>query len=227
MRIYVSGIKGYIGRNLAPMLLKRGHQLVSSLEQEPDAFIHLAWSGLPNYINRNHLDNVALSFLQLQDAVDNGVKNITIAGTCLETVGNPPPYAIAKLAVRALAFEMLPTVKWARLWYVYGKDQPEHCLVPRLMKAARDGEETFSVISGESDFISISDVALSLCFIVEQQKVTGIIDVCSGGAKSVTAFCERMTGDRPKIVADRPMADYEPRSFHGDNTKLSRIFEHA
>lgn len=226
MKIYVSGISGYIGRNLAPMLTKRGHEIVKSI-RNCEAFIDLAWHGLPNYDSTAHLENVSMQCLILQDAVDYEISNVTVAGTCLETVASPPPYAIAKLAVRALAFEMLPSVKWARLWYVYGKDQPEHCLLPRLMNAARNEDETFSVIDGERDFINISDVCLSLCFIAEQKKVTGIIDVCSGKAQSVKSFCEHMVGSRPKVTADRPMAEYTPRSFHGDNTKLSRIFEHA
>ena len=227
MRILVTGLSGYVGRNLAPMLAKRGHAIVDTFEREPDALIHLAWEGLPNYESTNHFENIAWQKEILSKAVRHGIDNITIAGTCLETVPLPPRYAMAKLAVRALAFELLPTVKWARLWYVYGKDQPSLCLLPRLLDAKRANQEEFRVVDGKRDFINVADVALALCFIAEQKKITGIIDVCSGRAVSVQSFCERLVGDRPKIVADRPAAHYEPYSFNGDNTKLSKIFEHA
>lgn len=221
MRVYVSGQSGWVGRHVVPVLYERGHSVLTKLQDEPEAIIHLAWEGLPNYESVNHFKNIPWQIEFLKEAVLSGVRNITVAGTCLETLLDPPNYAIAKLALRALLTEILPEMKWARLWYLYGKDQPEHCLLPRLQKA----QDKFSVIDGARDFIDVSEAAKSIAMIAEQSSVTGIIDVCSGKAEPVKSFCIRHAPHKMLITTDYPTPSYEMKSFHGDRSRLEQIIE--
>ena len=51
----------------------------------PDAVIHLAWEGLPNYKSAFHTEeNLPRHFAFIKNLVTNGQKNITITGTCFE-----------------------------------------------------------------------------------------------------------------------------------------------
>ena len=53
--------------------------------KEPEAMIHLAWEGLPNYKSDFHLTkNLPTHQLFLNNLIENGLKNITVTGTCFE-----------------------------------------------------------------------------------------------------------------------------------------------
>ncbi len=227
MRILVTGQSGFIGKHVVCELKTRGHSVVEYLCENPDAIIHLAWSGLPNYESEKHFENVEWQTHFIYEAVNQGIKNITVTGTCLETVPNPPQYALAKLKLQANLAAILPELKWARLWYLYGDGQPEHCLLPRLTKAVMNHEKTFSVIDGERDFIDVKSVAKHLVLIAEQTEVTGIIDVCWGFAERVSEFCRKYVTNGMELIPDYPTPSYEPFSFHGDRTKLNKIIEHT
>lgn len=175
MRVLVTGQSGFVGRHVVRVLHSRNYEVLDKLEDQPDAIIHLGWGGLPNYESENHFKNIPWQKEFLEESVKR-TRNITVAGTCLETVQNPPNYAIAKLAVRALLSEILPEMKWARLWYLYGEGQRDQYLLPRLLKAT----DEFHVVNGERDFIDVAEVASHICDIATQTKSTGIIDCCSG-----------------------------------------------
>jgi len=227
MRILISGATGWVGGHTSVAAKERGHTVVEYLCEEPEAIIHLAWSGLPNYESEKHFENVEWQTEFIAQAVDQGVRNITVTGTCLETIPNPPQYALAKLKLQANLAAILSELKWARLWYLYGEGQPEHCLLPRLSKAVENHEETFHVIDGERDFIDVKSVAKHLVLIAEQMEITGIIDVCWGWAESVESFCRKYVTNGMQLIPDYPIPSYEPKSFHGDRTKLNKIIEHT
>ena len=51
----------------------------------PDAIIHLAWEGLPNYKAAFHIrENLPRHFAFIKNLVTHGQKDITITGTCFE-----------------------------------------------------------------------------------------------------------------------------------------------
>jgi nucleoside-diphosphate-sugar epimerase len=219
--VFVSGVTGWVGRHTVRALEKNGNTVTDNLTLA-DAVIHLAWAGLPNYESPEHFKNIGWQMDFMRQAVELGITNITIAGTCLETLPDLMPYSISKLALRALATELLPEVKWARLWYLYGEGQNENCLLPRLRKAKRMGETEFSIIDGERDFVDVSEAAEHICAIAMQSSVTGIIDCCTGQAESVLSFCKRNVNGM-KFRLDYPRPYYEPFSFCGNPDKLIAI----
>ena len=53
--------------------------------KEPDIAIHLAWEGLPDYKNPFHLqNNLVNNYVFLENLLSNGLKSLSVAGTCLE-----------------------------------------------------------------------------------------------------------------------------------------------
>lgn len=203
--------------------MQNGHTFVADPHDKPEALIHLAWE-------RSAFDDIAQwknwtwNAEYLSRAVELGIRNITIAGTCLETLLEACYYASTKDAVRLFAKQILPEVKWARLWYLYGEGQRAECLLPRLQLATRRLHRTFSIIDGERDFISVDKVAERLVAIATQMRVTGEFDCCTGKAESVRSFCERhSTPGSIEFVTDYPMPHYEPRSFHGNPDRMNSV----
>lgn len=212
----------------------------------PDMLIHLAWEGLPNYKNNFHLEeNLPRHSAFLKNMIANGLTDITVTGTCFEygmqegllseeTECKPDnPYAIAKNELRkeleTLASETGFNFKWIRLFYMYGKGQNPKSLISQLDKALENNEESFNMSGGEQvrDFLPIEKVAEYIVEIAGQQKVTGIINCCSGNPVTVKSFVEDYLEQQHKSITLNlgyyPYADYEPMKFWGDDTKLKSI----
>jgi dTDP-6-deoxy-L-talose 4-dehydrogenase (NAD+) len=213
---------------------------------EPDALIHLAWEGLPNYKEPFHVEeNFPRHVAFLENLLRNGLTDMTVTGTCLEyglqegclaESFTPRPsvaYAIAKNELR-IFFEQLcdriPFVfRWVRLFYMYGKGQHPNSLLSQLDRALDDNEPVFNMSGGEQirDYLSIEQVADLISRIALQQQVTGIINCCSGiPVKIKDLVMAHMSGRNKFIPLNKgyyPYADYEPMYFWGDDTKLKTI----
>lgn len=212
----------------------------------PDAIIHLAWEGLPNYKSLFHFeDNLPRHYAFLKNLVKNGLKDITVAGTCLEygykegclqedMITNPSnAYAIAKDTLRKFLQQLqlsIPfTLKWVRLFYMYGKGQNPKSLFSQLDRAIENGDEVFNMSGGEQirDYLPVAEVARNIKAIALQNSVTGIINCCSGNpVKLKDLVMEYVKEKRSAIQLNfgyYPYLDYEPMQFWGDNTKLKII----
>ncbi len=210
---------------------------------EPDILIHLAWEGLPDYKNSFHTEKVLpAQYAFLENMIRNGLKDLTVTGTCFEygmkkgclseTMLSDPgnPYAIAKDSLRK-QLETLQTnypfsLKWVRLFYMYGKGQNPASLLARLDIAIARGDRIFNMSGGQQvrDYLPVEEVAENIVRIALQNKVTGIINCCSNSPVTV----EKLVTDHIKIKGGSvqlnpgyyPYPDYEPMEFWGDDSKL-------
>jgi dTDP-6-deoxy-L-talose 4-dehydrogenase (NAD+) len=215
----------------------------------PDILIHLAWEGLPNYQQPFHIDvNLPRHISFLNNLIANGLKDITISGTCLEygmAVGalkenmDPLPttaYAIAKNELRkhleSLSLTTGFSLKWLRLFYMYGKGQSPKSLFSQLNEAIDKGEPVFKMSGGEQirDFLSIQKVAQIIVKSALQKKVEGVINCCSGLPVTLKDFvADYLKAIDKKIqlqLGFYPYTDYEPMEFWGDNNKLNKILKY-
>ncbi|MEO6230446.1 MAG: NAD-dependent epimerase/dehydratase family protein [Ferruginibacter sp.] len=214
--------------------------------QKPDLMIHLAWEGLPNYKASFHLEeNLPNHYLLLKNLVINGLKDITVTGTCLEygmeegclseNLPTKPSnaYAVAKdklrISLEELEKENGCIIKWVRLFYMYGKGQNPNSLLSQLDNALASGDSVFNMSGGQQqrDFLPVNEVAKNIIKIALQNEVRGIINCCSGQPITVEVFVKNYVATIDKHIQLNfgyyPYTDYEPMHFWGDNRKLKSI----
>jgi len=213
---------------------------------QPDAMIHLAWEGLPNYKAAFHSEeNLPRHLSFLKNCIKNGLTDITITGTCFEygmqegclsedmeaSPGNA--YAIAKNTLRK-NLEQLQQIenfklKWIRLFYTYGRGQSPNSLISQLDKAIASGEKIFNMSGGEQqrDYLPVENVAANIVKIALQNEVTGVINCSSGEPVKVKTFVANYLAQLQQPIQLNlgyyPYPDYEPMIFWGDNQKLKTI----
>lgn len=214
--------------------------------EKPDALIHLAWQGLPNYKNRIHIEKVLFEQIYvLKNLIENGLKNITVTGTCLEygmvsgelseeMIPNPKTYySIAKDTLRkyleSLQSNFQFNLKWVRLFYIYGEGQNPKSIIPQLIAAINNKESLFNMSAGEQirDYLPVEVVAEYIVKTCTQNEIQGIINCCSGEPISIRRLVENIIKKHQASIKLNlgyyPYPDYEPFAFWGSNKKLKKI----
>lgn len=219
-------------------------QILLNLAPKIDAIIHLAWTGLPNYLDFSHIEkNFVISLNFLHKAIISGVPRIVVAGSCLEyglqegalkEATNTHPitaYGFAKDALRK-SLQFLKNkynfdLKWIRLFYVYGEGQSSGSLLSQLDLAIESGDEVFNMSPGDQirDFVPIEYAAEVICMSVDSSALQGVINCCSGNPKSVLDFVkERCIKKGSNIALNLCFYDYpsyEPYEFWGVSESLN------
>ncbi len=212
----------------------------------PDAMIHLAWEGLPNYKAAFHCEvNLPRHFSFLQNMIRKGLLALTVTGTCFEygmregilSEDMPPEpgnsYALAKDTLRrqleALEAETCFHMKWIRLFYMYGNGQNPNSLLSQLQKAIEQHAESFNMSGGEQirDYLPVEKVAEYIVKIALQQEAKGIINCCSGQPVTVKQlvinYLQQHNANIRLNLGYYPYTDFEPMAFWGDNKKLQTV----
>ncbi|MBU1260882.1 MAG: NAD(P)-dependent oxidoreductase [Planctomycetes bacterium] len=218
------------------------------LFREPDVVIHLAWQGLPNYKDLFHIEkNLVSNIFFIKNLVEKGLKNLSVTGTCLEygmqsgrlneeMETNPDnSYAIAKDTLRKYLAELSKKYplryKWIRLFYLHGEGQNKNSILEQLKSAVGKNEKKFNLSGGEQlrDYLPVEKVAEYIVKISLQNKITGIINCCSGKPVSIRRFVENYISENKLDIKLNlgyyPYPDYEPMEFWGDTTKLDSILK--
>lgn len=224
--------------------LHEGFQHLFQAKSLPNAIIHLAWPGLPNYRDFFHISkNLPADLAFLEAAVKSGVHHLLVAGTCLEygmqygplteAMETTPttPYGFAKDALRK-ALQLLQrerpfTLQWMRLFYMYGEGQNKNSLLAQLDRAIDEGQPVFNMSAGDQlrDYLPIQEVAENFVFTLENPQIEGVINCCNGSPISVfDLVAQRCHSKASNIKLNRgyyPYSDYEPLAFWGVPSKLT------
>ncbi len=214
----------------------------------PDAMVHLAWPGLPNYLDQFHMDtNLPADLALLARARDGGVKQVMVAGTCLEyglqdgaleedgETRPTTPYGVAKDRLRSHLMEWRQpgefAVKWMRLFYMHGPGQSPRSVLAQLDAAIDRGDPSFDMSPGDQlrDYLHVHEVASDLADALESQDLDGVFNVCSGKPISILELVRRRCAERGRFPAINtgvfPYPMYEPFAFWGLPRKLEPLRE--
>ena len=214
--------------------------------RDADAVIHLAWTGLPNYKSLAHVETyLPQQIAFLKGVVAAGARRLLVTGTCLEygmregelaetlTPAPAVPYAIAKNVLRQYledwCAERGASLRWARLFYMYGDGQNPGSLLAQLDRAIDGGETVFNMSGGEQlrDYLPVTEVARHLVALAEHDAFAGTVNVCSGVPISVRRLVEQHVAARGATIrlnlGHYPYLDYEPRAFWGSARKLASL----
>lgn len=214
----------------------------------PNALVHLAWPGLPNYEALFHFEETLLAdYRFIKSLIEQGLKQVLVTGTCLEyglqqgclsedlPTFPTNPYALAKDTLRkflqSLQKQTPFTLQWLRLFYMHGDGQSPKSLLAQLDSAIDRGDKRFNMSGGEQlrDFLPVEEIAHRIASVAEQVDLDGIYNCCSGTPISVRALVENRIRERnAKIelnLGHYPYPEHEPMEFWGDTAKYTQEIE--
>ncbi|WP_024553486.1 NAD-dependent epimerase/dehydratase family protein [Franconibacter helveticus 513] len=214
-----------------------------------DAVIHLAWQSGFNHHDDCHLNNVIHHLKFLEYLMMAGVKNISVAGTMHEigyyvgeidstTPCNPiNPYGIAKNFLRQASLYLAERydvkIKWLRMYYILGDDINSNSIFSKILKAEQDHKETFPLNSGEMlyDFINIDTLAQQIVVAATQEKVTGVINCCSGKPISLKTTVEKFIKDNDLKIKPQynvfPSREYDSPAVWGSSRIINELMHNV
>lgn len=274
MRVAVTGASGFLGRHLLTALAPHAVQVIAASRYpdapanprvtplaldigavegdpfaavgRPDALVHLAWGGLPNYRSSVHLEVELPRQMRFLDAcIDSGIARIVVAGTCLEYGLQGGELDETRLLLPTTAYgqakcQLLEHLQarqrehgfalvWARLFYLYGGGQAPTSLYASLRAAVAAGARHFDMSSGEQtrDFLAVEDAAARIAMLAVEPIDAGIVNVCSGRPVTVVDRVRGWLAEwDARIELNRgvfPIPDYEPFAFWGDQRRLRSL----
>lgn len=219
---------------------------IISLINPSDVIVHFAWSGLPNYQDYFHISqNMQKDLKFLENVLRSGIKQILVAGTCLEygmqcgplseDMETKPttPYGFAKDVLRkSLQFmqdNVHFTLQWLRIFYVFGEGQNKNSMLSQLDRAIQRGDKVFNMSKGDQlrDYMPVEDVATAIEVLLRYPQLNGVINCCSGKPISIYDLALRYCSEKnSSIILNRgyyPYPDYEPMAFWGIRAKLDQL----
>ncbi|MFN2925949.1 NAD-dependent epimerase/dehydratase family protein [Lachnospiraceae bacterium YH-ros2228] len=216
---------------------------------EPEVLVHLAWRDGFIHNSKAHMNDLSAHMTFLENMIDGGLKYLTVMGSMHEigywegaitadTPCNPMTmYGIAKNAMRQALLlyckDKDVNLHWLRAYYIYGDDTRGSSIFAKLCQAEEDGKEEFPFTSGKNkyDFIHVDELAKQIELASVQDKVNGVINVCTGQPMTLAEKVESYIKEhdfkiRLKYGAfpDRP---YDSPGEWGDATLINQIMENA
>lgn len=214
---------------------------------EPDVLLHMAWrDGFVHY-SANHMYDLPFHYCFIKKFVDAGIKRIAVMGSMHEigfyegsikedTPCNPVSlYGISKNALRGCCFMLAQNaftqIQWLRGYYIVGNSRHGSSVFSKIAAAVDCGEKEFPFTMGQNqfDFIEYEEFCRQSACAVCQDKVLGIINICSGYPEKLADRVEKFIADNQfsiklkyGVFPDRP---YDSVAVWGDNAKIRRIMQ--
>lgn len=196
-----------------------GDFLLPDKVKDADVAFHLAWAGERNDFE-SQKKNVDATITLIKELKRLNCKRIITTGSQAEYGATtevikedrmPNPfcaYGAAKVATlylsKKLAFDLDIDWIWARIFSLYGVQEPENRMFPALLKALKDGEEfALSSCNQNWDYLDARDAANALIALAERGKSGEIYNVAAGDyrpLKEYVKIMEDITGTHGKIT---------------------------
>ena len=211
----------------------------------PDVCLHMAWRNGFVHNSDTHMGDLSGHYHFLVALIQQGLKQLAVMGTMHEvgywegkidenTPCNPlSQYGVAKNALRQsmMAYCKANNVilQWLRAFYILGDDLKNHSIFAKICQAEAESQAWFPFTSGKIkyDFIDVDELATQIASSVMQNRISGIINCCSGNPVSLGERVEKFISDHGFKIKlkygaypDRP---YDSPIIYGDNAKIRSI----
>ena len=214
----------------------------------PDKLIHLAWGNLINFKCESHLTTeLPTHILFLNNLINNGLKDITCIGTCLEygmkegqllesfetqpLIAYPKAKNILRIYLQKLSETLNIKFRWMRIFYLYGIGQSSKSILSQLQKAIEDDQEYFNMSKGDQirDYLPVEIAAEYIVKYANQDRILGVVNCSSNNPITILDLVKshiEKVGANINLKTDYfPYPDYEPKAFWGSNEKLKTIIK--
>lgn len=212
---------------------------------KPDVLLHLAWKdGFVHYSDA-HMLELSNHYTFIKKMAYSDIKMISIMGSMHEigffegsidenTPCNPESfYGIAKNALREVAKlyckQNDKIFQWLRGYYIVGNSEFGSSIFSKITAAEKEEKRTFPFTMGlnQFDFIDYGEFCNQVASAVTQDKVNGIINICSGRPEKLSDRVERFIKENGYSIRleygafpDRP---YDSKAVWGNNKKIQEI----
>ncbi len=212
---------------------------------QPDVLLHLAWrDGFVHYSDV-HIKDLEKHTNFIKKMAESEIKTISVMGSMHEigffegSIDEDTPcrpeslYGIAKNALRDItklyAKQNQKKFQWLRGYYIVGNSEYGSSVFSKITAAEANGEKTFPFTMGlnQFDFIDYEEFCRQVSLTVTQDKVNGIINICSGRPEKLADRVERFIKDNNYNIKldygafqDRP---YDSKAVWGNNEKITKI----
>lgn len=194
--------------NVVKADLKDIKKLKSALKKfRPQATIHMAWEGIPDYGPEMSIKNLYYGLNLINLLTEIKCKIFISTGSCWEygtavgklseDIPSKPfnAFTAAKNSLYWLGKEIAEKngmrFIWTRLFYVYGPGQRKKSLIPYLINCAKTGKRPeIKNPFAKNDFIYVNDVAEAICMLLKNCKQSGVYNIGSGKLASVKKIIE-------------------------------------
>lgn len=215
----------------------------------PDVCIHLAWRDGFRHNASSHMKDLSSHVVFCNNMAAGGLPLLTVMGTMHEvgywegaiTADTPcapqSQYGIAKNALRQSLILSLPAtgcrLHWLRAYYITGDEAHGSSIFAKITQAELDGKKTFPFTTGKNkyDFIDVDRLAQMIVAASVQDKVGGIINVCTGQPQSLADRVEQFLREKQyKIRLDYgafPDRPYDSPGVWGDPAQINAILQDA
>ena len=181
--------------------------------EKPDVVLHMAWRNGFVHSALNHIEDIPHHYMFLKNLVDAGVKRVAVMGSMHEigffegsinekTPTNPMSlYGIGKDALRKSVELMCNDAgipfQWLRGYYIVGNTKYGCSIFSKIAAAENEGKEWFPFTSGQNqwDFIDYEEFAVQVAATIGQDRINGIINICSGRPEKLADRVERFIKD--------------------------------
>ena len=214
---------------------------------QPDVLFHMAWrDGFVHYSDA-HLNDLPKHINFIKKFVKTDIKTIAVMGSMHEigfyegsidekTPCNPESfYGIAKNALRQtieiLCKQNNKIFQWLRGYYIVGNTKFGSSIFSKITAAETEGKEKFPFTLGlnQFDFIDYEDFCEQVAACITQDRINGIINICSGRPEKLADRVERFIVENNYNIKleygafpDRP---YDSKAVWGNNLKIQEILE--
>lgn len=213
--------------------------------EKPDVLLHLAWrDGFIHYSNA-HIEDLYKHYSFLKSMIESGIKQIAVMGSMHEigffegsikedTPCNPTtPYGISKNALKNLSLMLANQnnviFQWLRGYYIVGNSQFGSSIFSKIVRMASEGKKEFPFTMGQNqfDFLDYTEFCDQVAATVCQNKINGIINICSGKPEKLADRVERFIRENNYDIklkyGEFPDRPYDSKAVWGDNSKILNI----